>query len=244
MSLLKEAISNMAASSLRCVAIAYRPYEVDKVPTEEEIDHWEIPEGDLILLAIVGIKVLVNSSAPFIYMLTSFSLLCSKGNFSAAHRWKCYGTRKLFNYIGCLFKGCKYLSQVKTKLRYLWAILNWSLSELFFVFGWLKIEVWAHTMGMIYELEIVCKADLGWQTDKTTLEFDYQDCNRNPNFQFGFILPEKTFLPYIVCLWMQIPKVEVGDDRSKFCWHWFHGIFQINLCFPAAMHNSMTVNGG
>ncbi|XP_010323145.2 auto-inhibited Ca2 -transporting ATPase 10 isoform X1 [Solanum lycopersicum] len=56
MSLLKEAISNMAASSLRCVAIAYRPYEVEKVPTEEEIDHWEIPEGDLILLAIVGIK--------------------------------------------------------------------------------------------------------------------------------------------------------------------------------------------
>ncbi|KAG5594187.1 hypothetical protein H5410_035419 [Solanum commersonii] len=56
MSLFKEAIGNMAVSSLRCVAIAYRPYEVEKVPTEEEIDHWEIPEGDLILLAIVGIK--------------------------------------------------------------------------------------------------------------------------------------------------------------------------------------------
>lgn len=56
MSFFKEAIGNMAASSLRCVAIAYRPYEVEKVPTEEEIDHWEIPEGDLILLAIVGIK--------------------------------------------------------------------------------------------------------------------------------------------------------------------------------------------
>ncbi|XP_060172095.1 calcium-transporting ATPase 8, plasma membrane-type-like isoform X3 [Lycium barbarum] len=52
----KEAIANMAASSLRCVAIAYRPYEVEKVPTEEEIDNWEIPEGDLVLLAIVGIK--------------------------------------------------------------------------------------------------------------------------------------------------------------------------------------------
>lgn len=47
----------MAASSLRCVAIAYRPYDVEKVPTQEELDHWEIPEGELILLAIVGIKV-------------------------------------------------------------------------------------------------------------------------------------------------------------------------------------------
>ncbi|CAN4112983.1 unnamed protein product [Withania somnifera] len=56
MSSFKEAIENMAASSLRCVAIAYRPYELEKVPTEEEIDHWEIPEGDLVLLAIVGIK--------------------------------------------------------------------------------------------------------------------------------------------------------------------------------------------
>lgn len=57
MSHFKEAISNMAASSLRCVAIAYRPYDVEKVPTQEELDHWEIPEGELILLAIVGIKV-------------------------------------------------------------------------------------------------------------------------------------------------------------------------------------------
>ncbi|MCD7471685.1 Calcium-transporting ATPase 10, plasma membrane-type [Datura stramonium] len=56
MSYFKEAIENMAASTLRCVAIAYRPYEMEKVPTEEEIDHWEIPEGDLVLLAIVGIK--------------------------------------------------------------------------------------------------------------------------------------------------------------------------------------------
>ncbi|PHT75635.1 Calcium-transporting ATPase 9, plasma membrane-type [Capsicum annuum] len=56
MSNFKEAIGSMAASSLRCVAIAYRPYEVEKVPAEEEIDHWEIPEGDLVLLAVVGIK--------------------------------------------------------------------------------------------------------------------------------------------------------------------------------------------
>ncbi|KAF3452696.1 hypothetical protein FNV43_RR03129 [Rhamnella rubrinervis] len=53
----KKAIEDMAASSLRCVAIAYRSYELDKVPTDEEqLDHWALPEDDLILLAIVGIK--------------------------------------------------------------------------------------------------------------------------------------------------------------------------------------------
>ncbi|KAF3674452.1 Calcium-transporting ATPase 9, plasma membrane-type [Capsicum annuum] len=62
MSNFKEAIGSMAASSLRCVAIAYRPYEVEKVPAEEEIDHWEIPEGDLVLLAVVGIKMLWSNS--------------------------------------------------------------------------------------------------------------------------------------------------------------------------------------
>lgn len=48
----------MAASSLRCVAVAYRPYELDKVPTEEEnLSQWALPEDNLVLLAIVGIKV-------------------------------------------------------------------------------------------------------------------------------------------------------------------------------------------
>lgn len=48
----------MATRSLRCVAIAYRTCEMDKVPTtEEELENWQLPEGDLILLAIVGIKV-------------------------------------------------------------------------------------------------------------------------------------------------------------------------------------------
>ncbi|KAM5579900.1 calcium-transporting ATPase 9, plasma membrane-type-like [Rosa sericea] len=53
----KAAIDGMAASSLRCVAIAYRPYELDKVPTEEEnLSQWALPEDSLVLLAIVGIK--------------------------------------------------------------------------------------------------------------------------------------------------------------------------------------------
>lgn len=60
LSLFKEAIEDMATRSLRCVAIAYRMCEMDKVPTsEEELENWQLPEGDLILLAIVGIKVLM-----------------------------------------------------------------------------------------------------------------------------------------------------------------------------------------
>ncbi|KAL9684528.1 hypothetical protein QQ045_021969 [Rhodiola kirilowii] len=53
----KQSIENMAAQSLRCVALAYRPCEVEKVPTDEELlSKWELPEDDLVLLAIVGIK--------------------------------------------------------------------------------------------------------------------------------------------------------------------------------------------
>ncbi|XP_019196763.1 PREDICTED: calcium-transporting ATPase 9, plasma membrane-type-like isoform X2 [Ipomoea nil] len=53
----KGAIEDMAARSLRCVAIAYRSCDTDKVPTDEEqLSEWQMPEDDLILLAIVGIK--------------------------------------------------------------------------------------------------------------------------------------------------------------------------------------------
>ncbi|KAJ7979385.1 Calcium-transporting ATPase [Quillaja saponaria] len=53
----KKAIEDMAAGSLRCVAIAYRPYEMDKVPTDEEqLTYWELPESELFLMAIVGLK--------------------------------------------------------------------------------------------------------------------------------------------------------------------------------------------
>ncbi|XP_021895915.1 calcium-transporting ATPase 9, plasma membrane-type-like isoform X2 [Carica papaya] len=53
----KAAIDSMAASSLRCVAIAYRSFELDKVPKDEEsLDKWVLPEEELVLLAIVGIK--------------------------------------------------------------------------------------------------------------------------------------------------------------------------------------------
>ncbi|KAB1209585.1 Calcium-transporting ATPase 9, plasma membrane-type [Morella rubra] len=47
----------MAASSLRCVAIAYRLYDSDKVPVDvEQLAQWILPEDSLVLLAIVGMK--------------------------------------------------------------------------------------------------------------------------------------------------------------------------------------------
>ncbi|PKU78352.1 calcium-transporting ATPase 5, plasma membrane-type-like [Dendrobium catenatum] len=52
----KKSIEDMAEASLRCVAIAYRLYEMEYVPKEEERDSWALPESDLILLGIVGIK--------------------------------------------------------------------------------------------------------------------------------------------------------------------------------------------
>ncbi|KAJ9557670.1 hypothetical protein OSB04_012284 [Centaurea solstitialis] len=53
----KKAIESMAAGSLRCVAIAYRACKGEAVPTdEEELGIWQMPEDDLVLLAIVGLK--------------------------------------------------------------------------------------------------------------------------------------------------------------------------------------------
>ena len=55
---LKNAINDMAARSLRCVAIAFRNFEADKIPTDEDqLSRWVLPEDELVLLAIVGIKV-------------------------------------------------------------------------------------------------------------------------------------------------------------------------------------------
>ncbi|XP_048318312.1 calcium-transporting ATPase 9, plasma membrane-type isoform X2 [Ziziphus jujuba] len=53
----KAAIDSMAANSLRCVAIAYRSYELGKIPKDEEhLSQWALPEDELVLLGIVGIK--------------------------------------------------------------------------------------------------------------------------------------------------------------------------------------------
>jgi Ca2+-transporting ATPase len=53
----RVAIDSMAKNSLRCVAIACRTQELNQVPKEQEdLDKWALPEDELILLAIVGIK--------------------------------------------------------------------------------------------------------------------------------------------------------------------------------------------
>ncbi|KAK6263940.1 hypothetical protein SCA6_019374 [Theobroma cacao] len=54
---LKAAIDEMATSSLRCIALAYRLCEKEEIPTDEEsFNRWVLPEDNLVLLAIVGIK--------------------------------------------------------------------------------------------------------------------------------------------------------------------------------------------
>ncbi|XP_025803536.1 calcium-transporting ATPase 5, plasma membrane-type-like isoform X4 [Panicum hallii] len=51
----KKWIDDMAMSSLRCVAFAYCPWEPKMVPTES-LDKWKLPEDDLTLIGVVGIK--------------------------------------------------------------------------------------------------------------------------------------------------------------------------------------------
>lgn len=54
----KKVIEEMAALSLRCIALAYRSYEMENVPDDEEQrQEWKLPDDELVLLAIVGIKV-------------------------------------------------------------------------------------------------------------------------------------------------------------------------------------------
>ena len=49
----------MAAKSLRCVVIAYKKCEMDKVLKDEKhMAEWVLPEDDLVWNAYVGIKVL------------------------------------------------------------------------------------------------------------------------------------------------------------------------------------------
>ncbi|PRQ37105.1 putative calcium-transporting ATPase [Rosa chinensis] len=53
----RKSIEDMAGRSLRCVAIAYLPYELENVPAgEQQLADWAMPADDLVLLAIVGIK--------------------------------------------------------------------------------------------------------------------------------------------------------------------------------------------
>ncbi|KAL5065907.1 hypothetical protein RYX36_027644 [Vicia faba] len=58
MTVLRNVIEDMAADSLRCVAVAYRLLDgTDNITTgEEELACWSLPENNLVLLAIVGLK--------------------------------------------------------------------------------------------------------------------------------------------------------------------------------------------
>lgn len=47
----------MAEESLRCVAFAYRTLDLNYVPNEEERINWELPDNELALIGIVGMKV-------------------------------------------------------------------------------------------------------------------------------------------------------------------------------------------
>jgi Ca2+-transporting ATPase len=51
----KKSIEHMAANSLRCVAFAYCASDIEMIP-KEDIANWKLPEDDLTLLGIVGIK--------------------------------------------------------------------------------------------------------------------------------------------------------------------------------------------
>ncbi|ONM03118.1 Calcium-transporting ATPase 9 plasma membrane-type [Zea mays] len=51
----KRSIEDMGANSLRCVAFAYCSFDIEKIPMED-ITSWELPEDDLTLLGIIGIK--------------------------------------------------------------------------------------------------------------------------------------------------------------------------------------------
>lgn len=54
---LENIIEGMAAASLRCIAFSYKPLDVKTVPkVEEELRDWQIPDSDLIFLAVIGIK--------------------------------------------------------------------------------------------------------------------------------------------------------------------------------------------
>ncbi|EFH42208.1 hypothetical protein ARALYDRAFT_918364 [Arabidopsis lyrata subsp. lyrata] len=52
----EETIKNMCMRGLRCAALAYRPYELEKLPTIEELSTLSSLPGNLVLLAIIGIE--------------------------------------------------------------------------------------------------------------------------------------------------------------------------------------------
>ncbi|KAG2648889.1 hypothetical protein PVAP13_1NG071300 [Panicum virgatum] len=53
---LKKFIEDMAEKSLRCIAFAYRNLGLEDVPSEEQRINWQLPDNDLTLIGIAGMK--------------------------------------------------------------------------------------------------------------------------------------------------------------------------------------------
>lgn len=53
----RKYIEDMAEQSLRCVAFAYRNLDSKDIPSEEQRINWQLPDNDLTLIGIVGMKV-------------------------------------------------------------------------------------------------------------------------------------------------------------------------------------------
>lgn len=49
-------IEDMAEQSLRCVAFAYRDLDLNDIPSEEQRINWQLPDNDLTLIGIAGMK--------------------------------------------------------------------------------------------------------------------------------------------------------------------------------------------
>ncbi|PUZ74324.1 hypothetical protein GQ55_1G055600 [Panicum hallii var. hallii] len=53
---LRKFIEDMAEQSLRCIAFAYRNLDLEDVPSEEQRINWQLPDNDLTLIGIAGMK--------------------------------------------------------------------------------------------------------------------------------------------------------------------------------------------
>lgn len=60
---LKKFIEDMAEQSLRCIAFAYRNLDPEDVPNEDQRINWQLPDNDLTLIGIAGMKVHVQEFA-------------------------------------------------------------------------------------------------------------------------------------------------------------------------------------
>ncbi|CAD6251695.1 unnamed protein product [Miscanthus lutarioriparius] len=52
----KKLIEDMAEQSLRCIAFAYRNLDLKDVPSEEQRINWQLPDNELTLIGIIGMK--------------------------------------------------------------------------------------------------------------------------------------------------------------------------------------------